>query len=907
MFLQNRSSDTKLLPAVSSWFYLVLGMIAAIPCAPVFAQSDGALEEVVVTGSNIRRRSDFETSNPVQTFGEAEITDTGAARVQDVFKGITANSGSQLANRQNELQGLSQFSLRGLGVGSTLTLVNGRRAGLAPATDSSGQLFTDINQFPVNMIERIEVLTDGASSTYGSEAVAGVVNIFTRTNFEGLELNLEARSSTHEAFQAGIAFGHAFENGHMTIFANLAEQGGNTRRAFDFIADGNRLEDGVSGIFDSGTGSPGRFDRAMPDGSGGFVRTGNTLADPDCEAAGGILDGTNCRYHFLNQRRIIAEESRAAVFSQFDYNISDRTKLFGEMSFSRNEIRDGIGGVLFRVFPDDGGWLVPSDHPFNFFVDDGAGGISYAGPDAFAADPSLEAVDLIYRGRALGADADGDNLADAETVFTNVRYLGGIDFDLNDSWGVYANLMHSVSDYSRVQPRDWEVDTLAQQIRAGNWNPFGTRLANPDLVSPKDPNAVAANDEAIFNTFALRRSDQRQINQTVFEAIISGESNLQLGGGNVAMAIGTQYRKLDLEDVPDGRYQSGVNRLNETIPAVFGKQDAYALFAEFALPFTERFELDTSIRYEDYGDEGGDTTDPKVSGKFDLTDNLTLRGSWGTSFQAPSIRQIAGVVSTATVNDPAAVNEAFIVTVVTQGSPNLTSQSASNLNLGLIYRAQNGVDLSLDYWTYDYEDLILPGADPQFIFDQVFLGNLPPDRALRGPDGQPASVVANFENQGDAQASGIDIVGKFGMELNSGSMLAFNLGGTLITEYESSQFGDIKGNRNFSNGFGSTPDLKANAGVIWTRGNHDIGLTARYINSYDDDQTGESIDSQLTLDGRYSWFSDKFMGGSGTSITFGVINILDEDPPPINARPLFDTEVHDPRGRQVYLNLKHQF
>jgi len=102
------------------------------------------IEEVVVTGSNIRsRKKDFETPSPVQTLGDKEIKDTGAFQVQDIFKGLTANSGSQIANRQNALQGLSQFSLRGLGIGSTLTLINGRRAGLAPITDSSGQLFTD--------------------------------------------------------------------------------------------------------------------------------------------------------------------------------------------------------------------------------------------------------------------------------------------------------------------------------------------------------------------------------------------------------------------------------------------------------------------------------------------------------------------------------------------------------------------------------------------------------------------------------------------------------------------------------------------------------------------------------------------------------------------------------------------
>lgn len=168
------------------------------------AEPTEALEQVLVTGTLIR---DFRSPSPVLTVDDALIADTGATVVQDLFKGLTANAGSQQNNEQSALQGVSQFSLRGLGVGSTLTLINGRRAGLAPITDETGQLFTDSNAFPVNAIERIEVLTDGASATYGSEAVAGVVNIITRKDFEGFEVTGDVRQSIIDSYQAGFAFG----------------------------------------------------------------------------------------------------------------------------------------------------------------------------------------------------------------------------------------------------------------------------------------------------------------------------------------------------------------------------------------------------------------------------------------------------------------------------------------------------------------------------------------------------------------------------------------------------------------------------------------------------------------------------------------------------------------------------
>jgi len=217
--------------------------------------NDGSAQVLEEAGSNIRsRKKDFETPSPVQTLGDKEIKDTGAFQVQDIFKGLTANSGSQIANRQNALQGLSQFSLRGLGIGSTLTLINGRRAGLAPITDSSGQLFTDSNQYPVNMIERVEVLTDGASSTYGSEAVAGVVNIYTRDKFEGFEITAEARTASNDSISLGAAFGVQGDRGGLAVFTNFYTQDGNVRGDFDFIADGNTLDAGTASLFDSVTG-----------------------------------------------------------------------------------------------------------------------------------------------------------------------------------------------------------------------------------------------------------------------------------------------------------------------------------------------------------------------------------------------------------------------------------------------------------------------------------------------------------------------------------------------------------------------------------------------------------------------------------------------------------------------------
>ena len=891
---------------------------------PAMAETDTSgldvnqdIEEVVVTGSNIRRK-DFSTPSPIQTMGSEEINDTGALQVQDIFKGITANSGSILAQDVTTLQGTSQFSLRGLGVGSTLTLINGRRAGLAPVVDSSGQLFTDSNQYPINMIERVEVLTDGASSTYGSEAVAGVVNIFTRDRFEGFEITAEARDTTNQSAQIGAAFGVQGERGGLTVFTNYYTQDEAFRSDFPNILEGSTFEDGAAGAWDSATGSPGRFNLAIPDASvaGGFARAGTpSIADPDCTAAGGIFQtlgsgDTNCRYYFIDQRRILPAEDRFQLFSSANYDVNERLNVFAEFGFSRNEVKDQNGGMLTRRFLNDGGFLVPADHPFNFFVSDGAGGITYAGPEAFSADPTLQAVPLIYRGRVLGRDADGPNGAEIQTKFTNTRFVGGFDLELSGNWLLYGSYTWSNSDFSRRAPREWDIEEFAAQILAGNWNPFGTRLTNPTLVSPRDGTSVAANSAEVLNTFDLFRNDEALVLQQVVEFSISGETGLMLPGGPLALAVGGQYREVELEDVPDGRYQSGNNRLNEVVPAVFGIQDVYAVFGEFNLPVYDNLEVQVAVRYEDYGDDGGgDTLDPKLSAKWDITEELSLRSSFGTSFQAPSIRQVAGIVGNASINDPLdPTGGTFIITVITRGSGDLVPQSAENFNLGVVYRSDLGFDLSLDYFTYDYEDLILPGADPQFIFDQVALGNLPADRALRSADGQVATAIANFVNGGSAEVAGFDFVGSYEFEVANGN-LRFDLKSTILTEYDSSEFGDIRGNRNFSNGFGSTPDFRLNAGVTYSNGPHRINLTGRHIGSYSDDQANDEIDSNTTFDLRYDVdLTDALgFGSEGTLLSIGAVNVFDEEPPRLTLRPNLDFEVHDPRSRQIYLSVKQAF
>lgn len=888
-----------------------------VTSAQAQTRADEPVDLIVVTGSNLRRKKDYSSPSPVQTVGGEELANTGTVKMQDLFKGLTSNSGSQTSNRQNNLQGVSQFSLRGLGIGSTLTLLNGRRAGLSPVTDDTGQLFTDINQFPVNMIERIEVLTDGASANYGSEAVAGVVNIITRDDFEGLELTAETRDSTHSSNQIGLAMGSRFDRGDFQIFVNRYSQDGNFRGDIDFIKarDANNANDAdfnFGGVFNSGTGAPGKFNRNVVDAEGEFL--GNTLADPDCVAAGGILRGSSCRYNFIDQRRIIAEEERLQIFSQIDFDVNDRVSFFGEMSFSQNEIRDGIGGAVLRRTTTNGGFLVPADHPFNFFVADGTNNISYVNPSVWD-DNTHTAVPVVYQGRVFGKAFDGDNADDIVTTFQNLRFLSGLDIDLNENWILSTSFQSADNSYTRQQPRDFDTDNFQTSLTEGKWNPFGTAIVSPDLVSPKSGGGAetAGNTNADLLSFSTTINEVGSVEQDVFELILSGETDIQLDGGNVAVAVGYQKRDVTIEYTPDGRRQSGDNGRNEREGIITSsKQTADAYFAEALLPVSDRLEAQIAARFEDYGDKGGDTFDPKISLRYDVSDAWTTRASYGTSYQAPSIRQVSGAVGSAGVTDPINPNDGtFNVTVFTSGSPNLEPQSATNYNIGLVGRL-NALDISFDYFNYEYEDLILPGGSAQSIVTAAPNGAA----VQRDESGQLNAVFTGFENRGDATMSGIDVNAVYDAEWFTNGDLSFNANLTLITEFTSTEFagldgnGELKGSRNNGNAFGSTPDMKVNLGATWVKDNHTTNVTVRHIGSYEDDQADadssyRDIDAQTTVDLRYTYALDMLDGE--TEIFFGAVNLLDEDTPELDSRPLFDTEVHDPRGRQLYAGVKQSF
>ena len=486
--------------------------------------------------------------------------------------------------------------------------------------------------------------------------------------------------------------------------------------------------------------------------------------------------------------------------------------------------------------------------------------------------------------------------------------------------------MYARSQFSDVQPRSYNGAAFRAAINDAPfaWNPFGIAWADPAAVSLKDGFSIAGNTDTDLELFSANRTFQSESVQQVTEAILSGEL-FELGNGNTVLAaFGAQYRKFDYNDIADSLSEFQLDgRADPVFSINDASQDVYAVFAEAIVPVNDVVEVQLALRFEDYGeDEGGSTTDPKIGVQWNVSDEWILRGSYGTSFQAPSIRNIAGAVGSGALEDSAtglnpgdacnATPDSFNAAQITTGG-NLKPQSATNYNLGVVFRNDNFTG-SLDYWTYDYEDLIQTGDDFQDILDnECGSGTYTPDsRVVRDPSGQLNSITSSFVNIGSVVTTGIDLNANYLFEDVISGQLTVAATATYITEFEIDQDGngtvfDGANNRNRFIGFGSLPETRANISFTWNSDRHYLGLTGRYISSYDDrtptDATPNTIDSQTVWDLQYG-----IDVGSATNVTVGVNNLLDEDPPEIfTDRIVYDGQVADPRGQTLYVRAKYSF
>jgi iron complex outermembrane receptor protein len=827
-------------------------------------------DEIVVTGSRIARSSDFESPSPVLTVSRESIERSGYNNLQQFMEQIPANGAGAFSTRGNNqdstANGAASISLRGLGADATLVLVNGRRVAISPFAENITTNFVDINTIPVSAIERIEILKDGSSAVYGSDAVAGVVNVILRKDFDGFEAAVSYGSADgYDETNVSAVWGLNTEDGNITMIADYFRNSSLFNRERGYMGSADQTARGGQD-FRSSRGYPGRF-----------VVDGTVVPDPACPADS-LID-VSCVYDFGPWNVLIPEAERTGLMLLGHQDLGEVAELFVEAAAQHNtSFAQGAPTPL-----DEGaGLTIPVTHPNNPF-------------------PGATTLEL---GRYRTVDA-GPRQWDIET--NNLRGVIGLRGEIGGwDWEIAAQRARSKSEQTGDKSQGWvRTDFLQQEIDAGRYNPFGGVQNPPEVIDAITTNLV-------------RRGVSRF---TMYDAQVSGEL-FEIAGGPVRMAAGAEYREESVSDIPDDQFQRGLIFGTESVSAN-ASRDSWAAFLEFAIPVLDQLELSLAVRYDDYSDFG-DTTNPKVAVRWEPIESIALRVSWGTGFRAPSLAQIglgpsqesqffidtygcdAGVPGACTALD---------YNIIFSGNPDLDAEESENWNVGLAWRPVSSAEFTIDYWKIEQENKI-EEAPFGFIYRE-FCGVQTSEVCVRSPPvagqtlGILQSINSGFVNIGEQNVSGIDVGGYYAFDAGPGR-LALSLSYSHLLEFEKVELTEdgstfvaraLEGEYEY-------PKDRALLTADWSTDVWGVHAQLSYIGSFED-MPDADFDGVLDYDtvstpkvGSFTTLNlqGRYTGFEGVTLLVGLDNALDEDPP--FAVGDGDTDlygyvqaVHSPRGR----------
>ncbi|MFT5277052.1 MAG: iron complex outermembrane receptor protein [Glaciecola sp.] len=860
------------------------------------------IELILVTGSFVRRSENFDSPSPLAVVDSAAIGAIGAKNIGDITQTLTINTGAENtpdAFTQNATAGTSNINLRGLGVASTLVLLNSKRQVVTAQPNNGGVNFVDTSSLiPMIAINRMEIVKDGASALYGSDAVAGVVNFITKSGYEGAQISLDYQDGAHgdnNEYTIQGLWGAVGDDS--SVMAAISY----TNRSPMFTGDRrlSRPQDDTSSLGSPGSYFLGGTPFIDPTGCAEFGGSPRLLA-PSGTVPG--LEIGFCGFDFGRTYSFVPDESRLSAFVQAKQQITDDIEWTTEITTARNRAeRGGSPSFPILTFP-----TVPADHPNNPFGTN----VSYFGREignvgdgtSFPGDPANTESDTFRFSTMLQGEL--------EDGFWEISYTAARNdflFTVNDTLGQqFQNALRGFGGQG-CDP----ISGVAGVGACEYFNPFATSFT----TSP--------NSQNVIDSFTARQEIDSTSNLEVVEAFVSTEL-FEMDGGTAGFAFGAQYRYQDLTQDYDSL--SNQDRFSFVIgnADVYGEQDVVALFGELALPVSDDVDVQIALRYEDYGGTTGDTIDPKLAVSWRATDDFSLRGSISTSFRAPSIFQKdGGGTSLNQMFDPLTGGAAFAADR-TSGNEELVPEESTAYNIGFSLEPIDDWSVEVDYWSFDFTNLIIKenfqailNADPQN-----------PDRIIRAGDplnGPLLQVLTTYVNASSLETSGLDIVSSYKLETDAGTFTP-TISATYILAYDlvDPQAGPIDGagSRNNSNIGVSTPELRANLGLRWEHEAYSANIFARYVDSYSDDQNCadgtlfspactlgfKDVDSHLTWDAQLNVDLGHLFETDGAYVlTFGGVNLTDEDPPQLFTNAGFDSKVHDPRGRQLYARLAIEF
>jgi iron complex outermembrane receptor protein len=914
-----------------------------------YAEQESMLEEVVVTGSRIKRDT-FSSPSPISVYDTQDVSLSGVASVDEFLKDIPAFTGYQMGTSTNNGsdQGQKKIDMRGLGFERTLVLVNGRRM-IGDANDDGA---VDLNAIPEAMIKRIEILKDGASTIYGSDALSGVVNFILNDDFEGVEVTAGMGQGTED---------NQAENNSLSLLAGVGGERGNLVMSMSYNNQDEMKQDerpyAIEALY------------SLLQANGGFQLTGsgssnsrkirvpgqgNWILDADTGRARAFESGDVYNYSAVNA--LVTPNERWQFGAIGKVEIAPMAEAYAEGIYTRRTSHQRLApDASFAVTPtfdtpnNGAQWndWVPASNPFNPF------GVNASGPD--------------------GVIGTGDDLnplgIENSDVRINRRFVesgGRIFRQTNDTYRLVAGLRGEAYNI------DWDVsyiyaetETLDETLNYGRFDRWATAVdpvacaadaACPGTLNPfGDFGSITGAQMAYLSTGSLKDLYSSRLEMVSIN--LSGEGP-EMGGGAFGWAAGVERRRETGFFSPDEFLAGGLTTGGASDPQS-GQFSVDEIFGEIFLPITDRFNADASLRYSKYDTISDNSTTYKLGAEYQAMDDLRLRATFSTGFRAPNITELNQgdtsdfpiIVSVCEFADRALASGGIPQTtydncqalgvdttdagehgfawqsLYTTSAPTaaLKPEESETLTLGLIYEPSqlDGLQVSLDYWDITIEDVI-GEPDMNDLYRTCLASTNLSSRACSafddagGPhntadyDIFPTDAVSQFGNLGTLKTDGWDFEAQYRGAISNSVVLGYEVSWSATFQNSYDREYPLTGAISLvgtANGFEVFPEWRWQFGAGIYGENWTADYRMRFIGETKDrlrpaavtaDAVAEDI-MYHDLVGTYNWNNLSFM--------LGINNLTDEVPPYFHSAFNANTEpgTYDVIGRRMFLSVKASF
>lgn len=848
------------------------------------------LGEVIVTGTHIRG---VESAGSNLIVIDRDYLDkSGYATVKEIMSTLPQSfSGAVNERFQTDSTAVNinfgaAIDLRGLGASATLVLINGRR----PAPGGFNAAFVDVSNIPASAIERIEVLPDGASAIYGSDAISGVVNIILRKDYDGAETRVRYGTFSGDAdeYQASQLFGRSWNGGNALAGYQYSKRDALAMTDRDFSADSDQRSRGGDN-FSSFLSNPGNIISPFT-GEPAFAIPGGQ--DGTALAVSDLLPGVTNLQNSAEHNNLLPEQEMHSAFFNLSQDLGARLHLFAEGRYNARDVALSGGGFETFLF-------VPASNAF------------------FFGDPFGFGFPFVFVGYNFF-----DDLGPIVSSGESESYGGvlGATFDLGNAWQITL-----AGSYAKEKNRS---DSPGIDFAA-----LGQALADPDPATAFNPFGVGSNTNPA-TLDGIRGTSRQRSAADLWNADIKVDGSLfRLAGGMAKLAIGADRREENFDRDVINHEVGGAD------VSVGRGRMVSALFAELALPFVgqdnampgvRRMDVSLAGRYEDYSDFGT-TFNPKLGLRWTPVESLTLRGTWGTSFKAPRLAELDESTNVAIlfpVADPQSPSGSSSALVLVGNNENLQEETATTWTAGFDVSPATvpGLTLSLTYYDIDFVDrIITPGP---VNFTNILLEedrwteviNRNPSQAevdaicnsdffLGTPESctfSPPAVILDVRkrNLASTKVRGLDLNVKQTFDTTYG---VFNVGlnGSYNFSFEQAA-SDASPRFDVANTLNNPLALRFRGSLSWSRGGWGVTTTINYADSYQDarSQPNRPIDSWTTVDQQVSYRTaagDDML--DNLSLVLSAVNVFDKDPPFVNQSIGYDPANANPFGRLISLQI----